>query len=470
LSLRSRLRVDWCEVGASTLEKRSTLVAQKVGAATNWTNPSVLALAGDKDPVSVIIEMAHELALDAMDAGWSGPPYDPHELADFLNIRVLPTAEVRDARIVDGPMGYVIELNPNRPRVRQRFSLAHELAHTLFPDCAEAIRNRVLHAEAGDTDWEIEALCNVAAAEFLMPAGSMPERRRDGCIDDTVELRDRFQLSAEALMIRTAQLTSQAIAMFSASRLERGPLAGRYRLDYAIDSNTWEHDSLVAGELLPVDSPVQFCTGIGYTQKGTAALGSGAVRIECVGVTGYPGAAFPRVVGYICNSELNKEVDPIRYLRGNALEPDCDGVRIVAFLTNDVSPNWGGGFARQVASRNAKVQAAFRSAAQADRNVLALGNVVLIEASPTLYFAPIVAQAGIGSTDQPRIRYGALEEGLRKLGARAAQMGASVHMPRIGDGSSGGNWTVVRELVEEFLSPLADVRVYDLPPRSERAK
>src|SRR5207245_1567973 len=33
-----------------------------------------------------------------------------------------------------------IEFNPNKPKGRLRYSIAHELAHTLFPDRAEAVR------------------------------------------------------------------------------------------------------------------------------------------------------------------------------------------------------------------------------------------------------------------------------------------------------------------------------------------
>jgi Zn-dependent peptidase ImmA (M78 family) len=445
-------------------------VGYRVGASTSWTNPSVLRFADGRDPVSAIIERARAVAMSAMDDGWSGPPFNPLELAERLGIRVVPTADVRDARIVARGEGFSIELNPNRPRVRQRFSLAHEIAHTLFPDCSEAVRNRALHVEATETDWEIEALCNIAAAELLMPAGAMPEERREGSIDDALALRDRFDISAEAVLIRTVQLSRRPIAMFSASRIERGQRVGRYRVDYAIEADAWNGEELSAGSLIPDESPVRNCTGIGYTQKGEAGFGAADARLECVGVRGYPGAAFTRVVGYLArpSDAAADEMDPIVYLRGDAVEPAYDGPRIVAFLTNDATPNWGGGFARQIASRKPNVQIAFRAAAAEDRSTLALGNVALFQDSDTLYYAPIVAQAGYGKSDQPRIRYGAIESAFKKLAVRAGDLGASVHMPRIGGGGSGGNWDVVRELIEEYVAPMAPVFVYDLPPRPTR--
>ena len=70
-----------------------------------------------------------------------------------------------------------IEYNPNRPRERRRYSVAHEIAHTLFPDCAKRVRHRGSHhgKRPGSDDWQLEALCNIAAAEILMPVvGTLP--------------------------------------------------------------------------------------------------------------------------------------------------------------------------------------------------------------------------------------------------------------------------------------------------------
>ena len=51
-----------------------------------WTNRSVLAFAEGRDPVDAVTERARAIAMDAMDSGWSGPPFDPLALADFLRI------------------------------------------------------------------------------------------------------------------------------------------------------------------------------------------------------------------------------------------------------------------------------------------------------------------------------------------------------------------------------------------------
>src|SRR5258708_5818325 len=123
-----------------------------------------------------LLTRADALTLSAMEAGWSGPPFDPHKLAEFLGIRVIPSADVREAQIVPLSNGsFRIEYNPNKPRARIRFSIAHEIAHTLFPDCAERVRHRFSPQGMTADDLHVEMLCNVAAAAFLMPIATFPE-------------------------------------------------------------------------------------------------------------------------------------------------------------------------------------------------------------------------------------------------------------------------------------------------------
>ena len=108
----------------------------------SWTNRSVVALAGKADPVQLIETMARQLVLRARDEGWMGPPYNPLVLADMLKIAVEANGDVSDARTVPTSQGIKIEFNPTKPRERVRFSIAHEIAHTLFPDVAESTRHR----------------------------------------------------------------------------------------------------------------------------------------------------------------------------------------------------------------------------------------------------------------------------------------------------------------------------------------
>ena len=99
---------------------------------------------------------------------------DPFALAEYLRVTVIAREDILEARTVPARGGYSIEFNPNRPRNRVKYSICHELAHTLFPDCAERVRNRVTHRDMKGDEWQLEMLCNIGAAEMLMPVGSTP--------------------------------------------------------------------------------------------------------------------------------------------------------------------------------------------------------------------------------------------------------------------------------------------------------
>jgi len=156
-----------------------------------WTHPSIFAIGRESDPIQFITESARDLVFRAIESGWQGPPFDPFQLANFAGIKVLPSEDVADARTVPTSGGrFVIEFNPNRPRHRIKYSICHEIAHTFFPDCSERIRNRISAQEMSGNDWQLEMLCNMGAAELLMPIGSFqsPEKRRL-TIDQVLALR-----------------------------------------------------------------------------------------------------------------------------------------------------------------------------------------------------------------------------------------------------------------------------------------
>jgi hypothetical protein len=137
-----------------------------------WTNQSVRALTHAQDPVQHVIALARQKAIEAMDKGWPGPPSDP------IALEVAANSDIRDARTIPATRGRArIEFNPNRPRSRMRYSIGHEIVHTLFADLTDRIRNRAAHVELQGDDWQLEALCYFAAAELLMPYGALTTQR-----------------------------------------------------------------------------------------------------------------------------------------------------------------------------------------------------------------------------------------------------------------------------------------------------
>jgi hypothetical protein len=434
-----------------------------------WTNPSVLALAlaaGEDDPVATMVRAARQVVVDAIDRGWSGPPFDPIKLATYRGLDVLARDDVRDARTVtkDGEH-FVIEFNPGRPTNRLRYSIAHELAHTLFPDCGERIRHRAAYHDLVGDDWQLEALCNIGAAEILMPVGSFPELlAADPSIEQMLLLRQEFGVSMEALLIRAMRLTHDPLAMFCASRPDGG--AERYRIDYAIASEAWVVAS--QGITLPSATAVAKCSAIGHTSVGDESwVGAGPVHVESVGIPPYPGSAWPRVVGIIRPATIAAGPQPqrINYLRGDALSRQSAGPVVVAQVVNDATANWGGrGFASGVRGRLPQVQDDFKRWAQINRAQFRLGNSRLSTVDADFSVFSMICQEGYGLSEQPRLRYGALQRCLVELAAAARKLSASVQMPRIGAGLAGGEWEIIEELIEqEVVREGVSVTVYDLP-------
>jgi O-acetyl-ADP-ribose deacetylase (regulator of RNase III) len=82
--------------------------------------------------------------------------------------------------------------------------------------------------------------------------------------------------------------------------------------------------------------------------------------------------------------------------------------------------------------------------------------------------ASLVGQEGFGPSSTPRIRYAALEQAFSAIAKYAQAHKASVQMPRIGAGQSGGSWDTVEEIVgDTLISKGVRVTVYDLPPKRE---
>jgi O-acetyl-ADP-ribose deacetylase (regulator of RNase III) len=433
-----------------------------------WVNPSVVALAGTADPVAAITARARAVILEAIEQGLHGPPFDPFDLAVHLKISVVPREDIRDARTVPAGGGrVVIEFNPNRSRARVRYSIAHELAHTLFPDCVVRIRNRALRAEVQRHDAELETLCNVAAAELLMPSGSFPQLAGESLsIDHLMELRARYDVSTEALLLRVIRLAREQCLMFSASRLDDGPQAGRYRLDYAVPSRSWR-PTLLTGALFKPARGVAQGPAPGFTAHGREAGpgGLGGVQVECVGIPPFPGQRYPRVVGVITPPHPHRnDTVTITYLKGDATEPRGTKSRLIAHIVNDRGLTWGAGFGLVVRRKWPPVQDEFRRWAVEHRPEFKLGAVHIGAVNDEIIICHMVAQHGYGPSPKPRLRYAALRTCLSFVAEEALRSDASVHMPRIGTGQAGGSWWIISELIDEALCQRGvRVTVYDLP-------
>ncbi|WP_225840014.1 macro domain-containing protein [Streptomyces sp. NK08204] len=154
----------------------------------------------------------------------------------------------------------------------------------------------------------------------------------------------------------------------------------------------------------------------------------------------------------------------ITYVRGDATVPSVKGAKVIAHLCNDIG-GWGRGFVQAVSRRWPEPEAAYR-AWHRDRakNDFGLGAVRLVKVAPDVWVANMIGQRGIRrarSSGAP-VRYEAIDSALARLADEVVELGASVHMPRIGCGLAGGRWSRVEPLVTERLVKRGiSVTVYD---------
>ncbi|MFD8631558.1 macro domain-containing protein [Streptomyces sp. NPDC059533] len=154
---------------------------------------------------------------------------------------------------------------------------------------------------------------------------------------------------------------------------------------------------------------------------------------------------------------------PLRIIAGDATSPQAKGPKIIAHVCNDLG-GWGKGFVLAVSKRWPEPEKAFRTWHRGrSGNDFGLGAVQLVRVKPDVWVANMVGQRGMRTgSGGPPIRYDAVERCLIALAGHAAELGASVHMPRIGCGLAGGTWTRIEPLINERLCAQdVEVTVYD---------
>ncbi|WP_172841146.1 ImmA/IrrE family metallo-endopeptidase [Rhodovulum sp. P5] len=409
-------------------------------------------------------EAARALVLKAREKGWEGPPYNPLHIAEMLEVQIEANSSVADARLVATESGPKIEFNPQQPRERVRFSIAHEIAHLLFPDWSEQIRNR--GGDKTPDDWQLEMLCNLAASEFVLPIGSLSAATDIPPIEDLMRQRRDYDVSAEAFLIRLAKISSQPIGIFVSSPTVSENGTRHYRIDYFIGSPTAPKIRL-SGMAIPDESIVHRCTAIGHTDRSVESwVMDKPTQIECVGLTAYPGSVYPRVAGLVRFDQGQENHRPIRLLHGNVLEPRNGGKKIICQLVNDKAIKWGGGVARKIAKRFPDAENAYSEKVMQIPQGERLGRVIFSEASDDLIIASLIGQEGFGPSLFPRIRYAELQTCLEQVADQASSIGASIHMPKIGTGSAGGDWSTIEEMLDDVMVRAGlFVTVYDVPPK-----
>lgn len=214
-----------------------------------------------------------------------GPPEMPIDVNILTGMQgIYPSDEMPiqspDAELAPRSDGNVeMRVHPDRPETRKRFSIAHEISHTFFPEFQKRswCRTDARYRDRNDPDQYLEMLCDIGAAELLFPNpwfGNDAAKVAEAA--DLVALADAFHGSREATLRRYAELSSEPIAaiyftwklkpkqngvvdneaqtnLFGLSHEEQIRDALQLRIDYSIASEGFSK----LGHYLPPDKSIE---------------------------------------------------------------------------------------------------------------------------------------------------------------------------------------------------------------------
>lgn len=185
-------------------------------------HPSIRALVREmkeSDPAIAVRAKASQVLSEFRSVFAGEPPFNLEALASFRGLRSSDDAprHSEDSEIAPQADGSVVlRVNRDRPLTRQRFSVGHELGHTLFKDFHLKVQCRkAIDRDWADPDDHIEALCDIAASEFLFPAPWFPDRAYELALtSQTISLlATDYQASREATLRRLIEIRREPLAI-----------------------------------------------------------------------------------------------------------------------------------------------------------------------------------------------------------------------------------------------------------------
>lgn len=167
------------------------------------------------------------------------------------------------------------------------------------------------------------------------------------------------------------------------------------------------------------------------------------------------------------------ELMPIKFVKGDATNPVDNKTKIIVHICNDAG-GWGKGFVMAISKRWKQPETEYRNWYKSKESVqtdsvqferlesvdkysnekkFELGNVQFVKATNEIWVANMIAQRGIkpDKDEIPPIRYHSVAECLNRVRQFSKRQNASVHMPRIGCGLAGGQWTEIEEIINRTL-------------------
>ena len=166
------------------------------------------------------------------------PPIDPYEVARQCKVVGIEEREmIPEAVLVPERDGFRIHVQTNFRdlpgiRLRQRFSIAHEIAHTFFFEQREGTLKPRRDAPIGE---HLEAACHRGAGLLLVPTVPLKQAvKAFGYIPDTtstVSLAKRFDVSIEVMLRRLCDVDAFGTSLLLV--LTRQREAGRFIIEFS---------------------------------------------------------------------------------------------------------------------------------------------------------------------------------------------------------------------------------------------
>jgi hypothetical protein len=262
----------------------------------------------EDDPSAAVREKARCVIREFHQAFGQIPPFNVEALASFRGLRSSEEQPKfsKDSEIAPQADGRVVlRVNRDRPLTRQRFSVAHEIGHTLFPEYQLSVRCR----KATDRDWAnpqdpLETLCDIAASQFLFPDPWFSKRAAEMTLAaaEIVRLAKDYQASPDATVRRLVEAHPQPLAavffiwklkpteirqrsndrhqqpMFADDRLPE-PQA-KLRVDYAVINDLFGRKlggRIPKDKSVPCEGPIRASSLAQEPSDGTMFLDLGAV-------------------------------------------------------------------------------------------------------------------------------------------------------------------------------------------------
>lgn len=163
----------------------------------------------------------------------------------------------------------------------------------------------------------------------------------------------------------------------------------------------------------------------------------------------------------------------LKYIKGDATEPQGEGVKLVIHIVNDIG-RFGSGFAKAIKDRYPIVRNKYIEWFRNQHNFV-LGQNQFVKVTDELWFCNMIAQHGIiGKHNPTPIRYDALRKCLQEVCLFCKRMNTednatlpitkwSVFGPRFGSKLAGGDWQKIEKIIsEELINNGIDITIYEL--------